>query len=322
MREAKNEFMILLDQYFESPEIKDIILEFTGKTKGHKKWLLYSDYCLDDKNKPNDVMTFVLMPFINEKHYVNMQDTIASLQPKDIKHTSKISTDFLHFIKNEPVFVCSFVLDERKYFFGDEHKQRVDNVIESLRACADGYTHWCSTAVNDDMLDYYKKTAKTLKTKVSVLENAKTPNVKLFSDILLTAFLGAYIVSKILQDVEVDTFGWFSDRDKIISGEDNIVTHIFNYFLHNMWHGKKQYQFCTSTPDDRVPPFYEEFNRMADVVTGTLADYNMKENLISADKFDTVLREFLANNQQANVFRFFKEESHLRLARIVIERKS
>ena len=27
----------------------------------HDKWLLYSDYCIGDKNKPNDVISFTLI---------------------------------------------------------------------------------------------------------------------------------------------------------------------------------------------------------------------------------------------------------------------
>ena len=29
----------------------------------HKKWLMYSDYAIGDKNKPNDLISFTIMPY-------------------------------------------------------------------------------------------------------------------------------------------------------------------------------------------------------------------------------------------------------------------
>ena len=138
--------------------------------------------------------------------------------------------------------------------------------------------------------------------------------------ILITAFLGAYVSVKVLEKLPIEIFGWFSDRDKVISGKDNIIVPIFRFYQHNML-GGKQFQFCTSTPDDKVKPFFDDFNRIADVVTGALADYNIEENYITADKFDTVLINFLADNKRVFIFRIHKIDENYRVGQIEMHPK-
>ena len=321
MENETNVLKQLLDAYFDKEDMQRKIKSFLEESKGSKKWMLYSDYCLDDSNKSNDVVTFVLLSFISKEHYCEMQHTIAKLQPTDIKHTKSINKDLLDYIKDQPVLFFTFILDKRKTLFGDAHEKRVVSIKSSLAEMADGYEKWCDTARNEELLSHYKKTAKLMRLKVRYMEETKTPNVKLLGDVLLTAYLGAYVSYRVLESVDVEILGWFSDRDNVISGEDNIIVPIFNYFLHNLWKGEKQYQFCTMTPDLNVELFYEEFNRMADIIAGTMADYNLRDNVISADKFDTVLTEFIADNPKVLTYRFFIDEGKYHLAQELICRK-
>ena len=60
--------------------------------------------------------------------------------------------------------------------------------------------------------------------------NGKNPDIKLLNDILITAFLGAYVSVKVLEKLPIEIFGWFSDRDKVISGKDNIIVPIFTFY--------------------------------------------------------------------------------------------
>ena len=70
--------------------------------------------------------------------------------------------------------------------------------------------------------------------------------------------------------------------------------------------GGRQFQFCTFTPNDTVVPFFDDFNRIADVVTGAIADYNIEQDYITSNKFNTVLINFLADNKQVLIFRVHK----------------
>lgn len=45
----------IIDIYFEDEELNSSVNNFLERSGYSEKWLLYSDYCLDDHNKPNDV---------------------------------------------------------------------------------------------------------------------------------------------------------------------------------------------------------------------------------------------------------------------------
>ena len=301
---SKHPVHTLLDEFFEEAEISDIIAEYQRKNSNYSKWLMYSDYCLDDKTKANDVMTFVLMPFVNEAKHVEMQQKIHDMQPLDIKKTNTVNKSFLSYLKDESILIFSFVFDDRKHFFAPSYNQCLQCVKKTLETISKCYEGWKITADNEDILKQYDKIVKKINQQLVSL-SGKKPNIKLINDILITAFLGAYVSAKVLEKLKIEIFGWFSDRDKVISGNGNIIVPIFNFYQHNML-GGRQFQFCTFTPIDTVVPFFDDFNRIADVVTGAIADYNIEQDYITSNKFNTVLINFLADNKQVLIFRVHK----------------
>lgn len=309
----------LLDNFFVKPEVSEVIAEYQRMNSNHKKWLMFSDYCLDDKNKANDVMTFVLMPYVSEEKFCEMQKIIHDQQPSDIKKASKVNEDFLSYLKSENVLTFSFVFNDRKHFFASSYDQCLEGVRETLETIRDCYEGWKSTAQNEDILEHYKNIVKKLNYQLAPLKG-KSPNIKLLNDILIAAFLGAYVSSKVLEKLSIEIFGWFSDRDSIISGKENIIVPVFHFYQHNML-GGHHYQFCTFTPDSRIKPFYDEFNRIADVITGAIADYNMENNYITSDKFNTVLVDYLAGNKHALIFRIYKVSDNYHVSHIVMNSK-
>lgn len=319
MNDSKHPIHVLLDEFFENTKISDVIAEYQCKNLSCNKWLMYSDYCLDDKTKANDVMTFVFMPFVSEAKYVEMQQKIHYMQPSDIKRKNTVNGAFLSYLKSESILMFSFVFDDRKHFFAPSHDQCLQCVKETLQAISKCYEEWKSTADNEEAFNHYDKAVKKINQQLQSL-NGKNPNIKLLNDILITAFLGAYVSAKVLEKLPIEIFGWFSDRDKVISGKDNIIVPIFNFYQHNML-GGRQFQFCTFTPNDTEKPFFDDFNRIADVVTGAIADYNMEKNYVTSEKFNTVLKYFLANNKQVLIFRFHKIDDKYHVGHIIMQPK-
>ena len=307
----------LLDEFFEKSEISDVIAEFQCKNSSYSKWMMYSDYCLDDKTKANNVMTFVLMPFVDEAKYVEMQQKIHDMQPYDIKKSNTVNGDFLSYLKSESILIFSFVFDDRKHFLAPSYDQCLQCVKETLQAISRCYEAWKLTADNEEVIKYYDEGVKKINQQLESL-SGKNPNIKLLNDILITAFLGAYVSAKVLEKLPIEIFGWFSDRDKVISGKDNIIVPIFNYYQHNML-GGRQFRFCTFTHDDRVEPFFDDFNRIADVVTGAIADYNMEKNYVTSEKFNTVFKDFLANKKQVLIFRIYKIDNNYHVGQIIMK---
>ena len=52
----------ILSSHF--PDFVEKWKKFQHKFKKVDSWYITSDYCLDDKDKPNDVMTFTIFPFV------------------------------------------------------------------------------------------------------------------------------------------------------------------------------------------------------------------------------------------------------------------
>lgn len=133
---SKYPICTLLDEFFAQEEIRNVITEYQNKNSKISKWLMFSDYCLDDKNKSNDVMTFVLMPFESEAKYSEMQQKIHDMQPSDIKKTNTVNETFLSYLKSANVLVFSFVFEDIKHFFAPSHKQCLEAVKELCKQLA------------------------------------------------------------------------------------------------------------------------------------------------------------------------------------------
>ena len=77
--------------------------DFIKKWKKYKKqfptttqWLIMSDYCFDDKNKPNDCLTFTICPMTD---IYKISDELIKNIPKDIKDITYASGELISYIK-------------------------------------------------------------------------------------------------------------------------------------------------------------------------------------------------------------------------------
>ena len=309
----------LLKQEFEKDEMKELIQEFLRRASYSPKWMLYSDYCLDDKNKPNDVLSFVLIPFINEEKYHELEQKIKETQPVDIKHTRSVSSEFMDYIKTQAVFSFSFIVNDRQLLFGTDEAEQVKTVEQILNGWKTGFIKWRDNAENEQQRDGYKDTIAKINKQLREIFLKK--KVKDQIDVLLITVLAAYYTASILKQLpEIQIFGWFPDRDKTNEMCEGLAVPLFNALQYE-YLGARQYQFCAAKPDSRTVPFYDNENRIADIICGTIADYNLKENLISKDKFDEVLQGLMADNMFAKVYRFFVEGDRAHMGIIEIKSK-
>lgn len=295
------------------------VRDFLEKTSFSLKWMLYSDYCLDDKNKPNDVLSFVLIPFISEEKYQELEQKIKETQPVDIKHTKSIGSEFMDYIKTQAVLSFSFIVNDRQLLFGTDEAEQVKTVEQILNGWKAGFIKWRDSAENEQQRDGYKDTIAKINKQLREIFLKK--KVKDQIDVLLITVLAAYYSASILKQLpDIQIFGWFPDRDKTNETCEGLAVPIFNA-LQSEYLGARQYQFCATKPDSQSVPFYDNENRIADIICGTIADYNLKENLISKDKFDKVLQGLMADNMFAKVYRFFVEGDWAHMGTILISSK-
>ena len=74
------------------------------------KWFMCSDYCIADTKKPNDVVSFVLYPYILDFNEWN--EVVSSMQKTDLKHCRQVSPSFCDFTKEGYFFSFNFILRE------------------------------------------------------------------------------------------------------------------------------------------------------------------------------------------------------------------
>ena len=309
----------LLKQEFEKDEMIVQVQEFLKRASYSPKWMLYSDYCLDDKNKPNDVLSFALVPFISEEKYQELEQKIKETQPVDIKHTRSISSEFMDYIKTQAVFSFSFIVNERQLLFGTDEAEQVKTVQSIFEGWKAGFAKWRDNAENEQQRDGYKDTITKINKQLREIFLKK--KVKDQIDVLLITILAAYYTASILKYLpDIQIFGWFPDRDKTNETCEGLAVPIFNALQYE-YLGARQYQFCAAKPDSQAVPFYDNENRIADIICGTLADYNLQENLISKDKFDEVLKGLMADNMFVKVYRLFVEGESAHLGKILISSK-
>lgn len=137
----------------------------------------------------------------------------------------------------------------------------------------------------------------------------------------LVAFIGAYVSSRVIKALDIDIFGWFSDRDAINEVCDNFSVLLFHTYLHGLLDGKP-FQFVAAQAGSTDNAFYEQLVRIPDYVAGTLADYNMEQDIISKDKFDSMLTNYMAENTHNNfVYTLSFKDDKFNCGRISIQKK-
>ncbi len=309
----------LLKKEFEREDVKAQVQEFLGKASHSPKWMLYSDYCLDDKNKPNDVLSFVLIPYISEEQYQQLERKINETQPVDIKHSKSISGEFMTYIKSQAVFSFSFIVNDRQILFGPNEEAQIKTVEELFKSLKKTFARWRESAHNQKLRDYYNSCVLKLEKQLKDIFLKK--KVKDQMDVLLITILAAYYSAAILKNLpDIVLFGWFPDRDKTNETCEGLAVPLFNALQYEFM-GAKQYQFCAAKPDSSVVPFYDNENRIADIICGTIADYNIQDNMISKDKFDEVLKGLMADNMFVKVYRFFVDGDVTHMGVIEIKTK-
>lgn len=300
----------LIDEFF-NRTIKDDLVKYTQLTRSVSKWTCFSDYCFDDANKPNDVACFTLIPYIDDAEL--LCNYIKSIAAVDIKKTQKVNEKFISFLKDYPLINFSFIINDRKSLFGTNHQAVKASLLLDFGRIIEHFKTW---ELNRENGSSYKSIIKKLSVVLKLINQNK--KIKQIVDMLVVTFLGAYFSSHIIKSNNVEIFGWFSDRDALNDVCDNLSISLFQYFLYNLA-GGDNFRFVAAPAGSRDNAFYEELVRIPDYIAGTIADFNISDNVISKDKFNTVLTNYMAENTHNNfICRIFSDQGILSAGRVKI----
>jgi hypothetical protein len=168
--------------------------------------------------------------------------------------------------------------------------------------------HWCLTTPEAKF--HYMDFIKKLEVLREVVVNPGA-NMKVIRDIEILATMAAYLMFEVSKLIDVQTIGWFSDRDSILSYKAgkfrspvifDIVHHLYYLFCNDEGiesKGKLVLGVPESGADGKV--WYDSFNRIPDVIAGTLADYDYKKNKCSHKKFIPVVKDVFTSSKR-NLF--------------------
>lgn len=222
--------MKLVFDALEATVNKSTIYEFRNFLNNRSdvtKWFMCSDYCFDDKNKHNNVISFVIYPYIYDLEMWN--DIIEKMQKKDLKHSRYISNEFCEFTQKGYFFSFNFILGKNcileEWKNESFQKNLIDFYIEMI-------TKWQDTASENS--DKYKKMCKKLK-DLRVETMRKNFNHKPLGRILEVAFLASYLKYLLYKEVnKIEIFSWLSDRDSITSWNNQIYWDFYHIISHSM----------------------------------------------------------------------------------------
>lgn len=268
------------------------------------KWMLISDYCLDDRNKANDVITFSILPYYDS--FENIKKVIDGIAPKDIKNTRHINKAFIDFLKSNLMFHISFLLGRNNQsLLKDWSKEVIVSGLEEIKTLLE---EWKENTPGN--IDYYNEVDKRVNIILSDMKS-KGYNLKLIQRLLLTCFLAAYIGNKIFEKAEsTEIIGWFSDRDALLTKHKNVASDLFHINFHGLTGNSDAIKIVIGKPnDDSKAMWYDELNKLPDYITGVIADWDMDKNTVTHEKFSEVLKDVVADNPNISILKLYKAQN-------------
>ena len=253
------------------------------KFKQVDSWYITSDYCLDDKSKPNDVMTFTIFPLI---HPYLLKEDIKHYLPQDIKKFKNISETALNYIKESPYsFSMAFLIKDKNHIFKlEDNKQLLDNAIKRMEL-------WPEKK-REEFIHQMKSFRNYL--------NRKEIDTKILSDIGITVHIMSAIIEFLLVKTRTKHIVWISDRDKITDFQDGIVHQFIRLGYANLLNRRvpdhEVYGFIERKQYDKE--LFDELIRIPDYICGALASMDFDDtNKVSEKHYNLFDKSIVDNNR-------------------------
>lgn len=173
-----------------------------------RKWIIGTDFCISDANRPNDSFAFVVYPA--GAKYEQLMATLNRLPEADLKDVKRPPRAIVRLLTRGETFGFCFVADRMRRLFAS---------ADDMRIMLDGTISDLEIARNDRL--NYRVLPKLRALRQDV--NKKSANLKLIENIFLTSTLCSYIVFLLCRHSLAEAVGWAPDRDKITESYDGIV---------------------------------------------------------------------------------------------------
>lgn len=295
-------------------------IKFINMNKGVKTWFIFSDYCLDDKEKPNNVMTFTILALKNQSEFNLIGKVINALQKTDIKKTKIINPQFLEFISGLPIFNISFILPDKSNFIKPYLIDEIEFFKIRFKSLENFYSRMLAFPVQEkhyiDCIKDFQYIQKKFESKSISLYLYR--NIEILNSVVSTIFT---IISSVDPNTDYN-LTWVSDRDSMLTFEKSNLSAplIFSMISASFYSlSKSNNQLAFYDHKSVGTPELDHFNRIPDMITGTLAD--MGKTTVSKEKFLTVLKLYLVNQRQNHIVKFHFESDKYGLNTLILSKK-
>ncbi|MDE5977844.1 MAG: hypothetical protein K2G70_05215 [Turicibacter sp.] len=277
---------------------KSSIIQFRNFVERYSdvtKWFMCSDYCFDDKNKANNVVSFVIYPYILD--FGEWNNIIDSMQKKDLKNCRKVSPLFCEFLKAGYIFSFNFILDKDSIIDKWKNKAFMDKVIQAYIDLTESWKH--TTPRSAERHKEMNKKLKGLQDKT----RSKAFNYKLLGRVIGVTFLASYLKYLLYREVpNIEIFSWMSDRDSITSWHDEVYFDFYQIISHciitNTLVAERNNRVTeTAVENINQNMFHDPLNRVADFICGGIADYNYYNGSVSGEKQYKLMEDAISDNE-------------------------
>lgn len=327
-----------LFETFDKSGISDF-RRFLNKNSDVRKWFISADFCLHDKERPNNVFAFSIIPC--DKEFDEIKLEITNAIPKDWKKTKIISRDSIDLLSDERIFHIAFVLPKSPKVFGNGPGS------DSISVARESVSITVRQLIEKGCSGESLRRLQALKRETS----SGSFNVRLLSDLYLLNDLFCFVTLLLAREREIEVVGWLPDRDNMTTWCGGVV---FNLGVEHLM-GLAEYYGITVPPggpcialptpagDNSVTEqesersaiesptreakssgmWFDELVRLPDYVAGILAAWDFKANEIPGekDKYRVMAQDFAAFAMNVMVFKIRYDES-FQSSRITFRREA
>lgn len=270
-------------------------------------------------NRPFDCFAFTVIPY--DAWPAEIERDVNEALPKDLKKSKDLDDEAIEWLRDPRRFHIAITVHDRPAVFWNGPGS------VPLTIAREYIANTLTNAVNAGAPQETIARIKKLKQEAQ----AKAFKVGLLANIWLLAVWFAVLTILIGRERRAEIIGWFPDRDDMTNYCDHIW---YDFTLWNTQHFAQTFSVdmtgtsCpTGTPDrggGKERMWFDYMIRAADWITGSVAAWDRKRNLVPGDqrKYVRMLENVLPSADNIVILHLDMTESGMQFRRIVVARKN
>lgn len=292
--------MTLAEQIFASLDANfqgDLGKDFERYLREHNtgRWLIFSDYVLGDKSRPNDVYAFSIIP--GGEYLDSFWDLAKSTNGGDLKDKKSVEEPMLKMLSDPRLFTFCFLV--RRPGIVPKDRKKIAIALEETVATM---LRWENAGSVRPMISKFKALANRAKSQAF--------NRVVIDQVMTAAALAATITFAICKTGGVERVGWFSDRDRITTAFDGVASDIYSIHVNDLcrkfmndWPGPA---LGVNAPSENGSALWcDLLLRIPDHFAGTISAWDVEANTLASPlpKYEQILLEAVADKPSVQLLR-------------------